>query len=300
MTRPCRRSSRPTPRRATCWPASRSPRTWSAPRRSLAYGPDPRYAFWIEPGKETADRGRKIVVASGDTRTGKVRRFEDPTATWSIAFHSGEHLDEDGQHLCANLRSFHTSWTRCDWKLTRDGGIVRAPKPSAHPKPALSALGLAGAVELGRTWTPAHDRLLVLSFREKGEEKRDLRLTIAGAGGKMERAVVLVAGEAAFDDRLLAEPERTLEYGELPSVEALDGSHALFHRGYSGLEDMVVDLRTGEVSRPCLGLEACDLAGRFVGDEKGGLRDLVSGASLVLSASDADWEAAPEVGPPCP
>jgi hypothetical protein len=266
-----------------------------------AYGPDPRYAFWIEQGPETKDRGRAIVVASGDTRTGKVRRFEDPSATWSIAFHSDEHLDEDGQHLCARLRSFHTMWTRCDWKLSKDGGIVRAPKPRAAPKPALSALGLAGAVDLGRAWTPAHDRLLVLSFRVKGEEKQDLRLTIAGADGKVERAVVLVAGEATFDDRLLWEPERTLEYPDLPSIEAIDGDHAIFHTGsINGLEDLVVDLRTGAVTRPCLGLESCDLAGRFAGDEKGGLRDLVSGASLVLSASDADWDAAPEVAPPCP
>jgi hypothetical protein len=135
----------------------------------------------------------------------------------------------------------------------------------------------------------------------KGEEKQDLRLTIAGADGKVERAVVLVAGEATFDDRLLWEPERTLEYPDLPSIEAIDGDHAIFHTGsINGLEDLVVDLRTGAVTRPCLGLESCNLAGRFVADGKGELRDLVSGASLVLSASDADWDAAPEVAPPCP
>jgi hypothetical protein len=42
------------------------------------------------------------------------------------------------------------------------------------------------------------------------------------------------------------------------------------------------------------------VVGRFVADGKGVLRDLVSGASLSLSATAEEWDAVPQVGPPCP
>jgi hypothetical protein len=265
-----------------------------------AYGPDPRYAFWIERGHETQDRGDAIVVAAGDTLTGKVHRFEDRSATWSIAFHSREHLDEDGRRLCAELSSFHGGWPVCEWKLTKDGHVVRDPKRSPGATPSLAALGLAGAVELGRVWTPAHDRLLVLTFREKGEVKRDLRLTVAGASGKVERTVVLQAADVLFEDNALRQAWRAHEYAPLPSVELIDGGHAVFHHGAGPMEDMLVDLGTGAVTKPCSGHDGCELVGRFAADGKGGLRDLVTGRALTLSASVADWDAVAEVAPPCP
>jgi hypothetical protein len=66
------------------------------------------------------------------------------------------------------------------------------------------------------------------------------------------------------------------------------------------MEEMVVDLRTGAVTRPCGGDRGCTVVGRFLADGKGVLRDLVSGASLALSPTAEEWDAVPQVGPPCP
>ncbi len=73
---------------------------------------NPAYAddhtlFWFEMGEDTKDAGRKMVVCAGDTTTGKVTRFEEPSQTWSIGFASYPFV-EDGR-LCTTIASFHTS-----------------------------------------------------------------------------------------------------------------------------------------------------------------------------------------------
>jgi hypothetical protein len=264
-----------------------------------AYGPDPRFVFWLEHGPETRDRGLRIIVASGDVQTGKVRRFEDRHATWSIALHSDEHLDADGEHLCADLHSFHTGWTLCEWRLSRDGTPVHDPKRAPRPAPSLAALGLTGATELGRAWTPSRRRQLVLSFREKGEMKRDLRLTVVGARGKPERVAILEAGEHSFDDRRLRDPDDD-QSPPPPGVEALDEDHAVFHEGAGSLEPMVIDLRTGAVEKPCHGHDRCAVSARFVSDGEGSVRDLVTGETWTLAASREAWASTPEIRRPCP
>jgi hypothetical protein len=264
-----------------------------------AYGPDPRFIFWLEAGPETPDRGRRIVVASGDTQTGKIRRFEDRDATWSIAFHSDEHLDADGEHLCAVLASHHSSWTLCEWRLAKDGTPLRDPKREPRPTPSLAALRLTGATELGRAWTPSRNRQLVLSFRTKGQSKRDLRLTVVDARGKIERTVVLEAGDLFFDDRRLPNQDDDAS-APLPAIEAIDDDHAVFHEGLGSLEPMTIDLRTGAIERPCHGHERCAVSRRVVSDGEGTVRDIVTGETWTLSASREAWEAAPEIHRPCP
>jgi hypothetical protein len=63
---------------------------------------------------------------------------------------------------------------------------------------------------------------------------------------------------------------------------------------------MVVDLRTGAVSKPCSGREECSVIGRYAVDDKGELRDVLTGAAMKLTASAAEWAAAPRAEAPCP
>ncbi len=265
------------------------------------YAPDPRYAFWFEMGPERRQGGVAVVVAAGDTRTGRVHRFEDRTDTWSIAFSSTAHVDPDSGRLCAELYSFHGGWTLCDWRMAAGGRVRRDPQPVRGPRPALASLGLAGATEVTRAWTPDHRRLLVLTF-VLGEQdiKRDLRLTIVDAAGKVERVAVLAAGELWLDDSGLREAWRAAEYPELPRVVPVDDAHALVLHGRGDVGDKLVDLRTGAVSDPCGGREGCVVAARFAIDPGGGARDVVTGRGFALSASAAEWAAAPHAEAPCP
>ena len=210
---------------------------------AAAYGPDPPFVFWLEPGPETRSRGRRVIVASGDTKTGTVRRLVDRESTWSIAFHSYEQLDADGQHLCAFMASFHTGWTRCDWKLAKDGAPIHDPKRVPRPDPEPRRARAHGR-DRARARVDAIAYQLVLSFRLQAETKRDLRLTIVDAQGKPERVTVLEAGECAFDDRLLTQPEEASN-PDLPRLEVIDDDHAIFHEGVGSLEPMVIDLRDG-------------------------------------------------------
>src|SRR5262249_32901620 len=82
-----------------------------------AHAPDPRYLFWFELGEEVRDGGRRIVVAAGDTVTGKVQRRRDPSARSGIGFSTTAHLDDTRTRLCVDVHSFHSSFTQCDWKL---------------------------------------------------------------------------------------------------------------------------------------------------------------------------------------
>jgi hypothetical protein len=66
-----------------------------------AYAPDPRYVFWFALGHFRAGRGFAVVVMTGDTKTGAVRRFEDPSVR-STALVGIPHLDEDGRRLCGD------------------------------------------------------------------------------------------------------------------------------------------------------------------------------------------------------
>jgi hypothetical protein len=266
-----------------------------------AYAPDPRYAFWFELGPERRDHGTAIVVAVGDTRTGRVQRFEDPRETWSIAFSGWAHLDAGGERLCADFASFHSGWTTCAWRLGPGGRARHDTRPAPASRPRLADVGLAGALELARAWTPDHRRSLLLTYRRaKDETKHDLRLTVVGAGGKVERVARLQAGEFLLDDRALDEPGNGDMYPNLPRVAPLDDAHAVVVHGVGSVEDKLVDLRTGDVSEPCSGHTDCRVVGRFTADPTGAMRDLLTGEVFVLSAGAAAFAAVPRAEAACP
>jgi len=239
-----------------------------------------------------------LIVVIADFKTGQVGRFEDPQATWSIAFNGTPYVDADGPRLCVNLASFHGSWNLCDWRVDAKGHIRRDPKSTA---PLDSPpVGPGGDIELGRLDMPKGDRRLVLSFRQKGETKTDLRLTLFH-GRKLERRVSLEPGELFFDDMALREAWRAHEYAELPRIAPLDESHVVILRGSGSLTDMVVNLDSGSVQKPCNGLDDCRVVGRYAVDSKEGvIVDVLSSAKMSLEPSAIDWATAPHVEEPCP
>lgn len=114
---------------------------------------NPAYAddhtlFWFEMGSDTKDAGRKMIVCAGDTTTGKVARFEEPSQTWSIGFSSYPFV-EDGR-LCTTIASFHTSFRACDWALS-GGKIVRSTAKAKAPpsRPVRASKGVAKPVCAG-------------------------------------------------------------------------------------------------------------------------------------------------------
>ena len=118
-------------------------------------GDNPAYAddhtlFWFEMGEDTKDAGRKMVVCAGDTTTGKVTRFEEPSRTWSIGFASYPFVEEG--RLCTTIASFHTSFRACDWALSggrivRSAGKAKAPSGRRGGASAGVAKPLCGAAE---------------------------------------------------------------------------------------------------------------------------------------------------------
>jgi hypothetical protein len=266
-----------------------------------AYTPDPRRAFWIERGPERKEGGPATVVAVGDTRTGRVQRLVDRRATWSIAVSAKAHLDETGAWLCGDFFAHRGFWTTCDWKVDKGGRAVRDPRPDPSRRPSPAALGLAGAVEVARAWTPRRERVLVLTFRRKGDEKRDYRLTVAAPSGKVERSVVLEAGEFFLDDSALNEGWTRTDGGPgLPGLEQVGDDKVVVTRGVGNLGLMIVDLRTGAVTKPCPSPDECGLVGRYLTLGAGTLREVSTGATVQLTPSAAEWEAAPRAEAPCP
>ena len=53
---------------------------------------------------------------------------------------------------------------------------------------------------------------------------------------------------------------------------------------------MVVDLRTGDVTKPCTDRDVCKLVGRYVVVAEGTLRDASTGATMTLAPSAAEWQ----------
>src|SRR5262249_19122691 len=156
-------------------------------------------------------------------------------------------------------------WSRCEWKLTASGGVVRDVYRDPGPKPALASLGAPGALEITRAWSPKHDRLAVLSLRRQNDIKRDLRLTVADAKGHVERNVALVNGEFYLDDSGIGVGETAAPgtYAIPPNLTFLDDTRLVVSPGVGSLEPMAVNVASGEVERPCKGIDSCALDGRF-------------------------------------
>jgi hypothetical protein len=266
--------------------------------QAVGFARDPRFVFWLERGPETKDAGAEVVVVAGDLRSGQLSRFADPGVTWSIALRTEPFLEEGSARLCARFVSFHGSWTHCGWKLDARGRLSKDARPSDSP--TSPRVGPGGIIELGMRALPKADLRLVLSFKEDGEAKSNLRLGVF-RGPKLERSISLEPGSFFFDDMALKEAWRAHEYPELPSIWPLDEHHVVVSRGTGSLTDMVVDVDTGAVTRPCKDQEDCSVVGRYAVHAKDGeLVDVLTGAKTQLGATASEWAATPHVEAPCP
>jgi hypothetical protein len=261
---------------------------------AAAYAPDPRFAFWLERGPETKRGGMNVIVRVADFKTGKVSRFDDAKSTWSIALHATPYVD--GARLCAEMSSFHGAWKLCNWKLDARGRVTRDAIPTT-PADA-PPIGPGGAIELGRAALPSGERL-ALRFHQKGDDKSALELAVTPANGK-ERLIALEPGTFFFDDNGLREAWRVNEVAPLPRIAPpIDVSHVVILPGIGSLTDMVVDIGTGAIQKPCDGRDDCHVVGRYAADRRGLLIDILTGAKTSLDISDSDWAEAADAENAC-
>ncbi len=275
---------------------------------SSAYAGD-HTIFWFEHGKDTRDAGDRMIVAAGDTRTGKVTRFDEPSQTWSIGFSSYPFF-EDGR-ICTTIASFHTSWRACDWVLSGDH-IVRSPEKPRGPTAA--TLGLKGTATLARAVSPSGERVALLTYRVTGKgeatKKSDLRVTFATIGGKKEASIVLEAGQIALEDSTGPQesgepsaPWASLAFFDEATISIFGGRMAqISAAGIATEKDgptWLVNARTG-VAKPLCGAEGCYRVGRFVVPGEGKIEDPLAGQVWDMTPGEAEWAAIPRVERSCP
>src|SRR5439155_423061 len=90
-------------------------------------------------------------------------------------------------------RAQRESRTFCDWTMKPDGRVLHDPKNGNGRAPTLASLGLGRALAVTRARMPKGDRQVLLTLRSNGPTVRDLRATVVGSTGNVERSIVLVA-----------------------------------------------------------------------------------------------------------
>ncbi|MCC6524446.1 MAG: hypothetical protein IT373_17435 [Polyangiaceae bacterium] len=279
---------------------------------AAAYGPDPRYVFWGEPGSKAGPQGLPaVVLAVGDTLQGTVARYEDRAASFEDG--SAAFASFDGAHgrLCLGFGMNSVAWRVCDWELVAGG---RATRSSG----ALQPMGVpVGARFLGQATSPSGDRRAALFERDLTGAARELAVAIA-AHGKLARTIAVRSGNLPWGPLEADGPYQRA--GVRPvGLAFFDERHLAVLPASDGTPDAAyLDVDTGSVQPLCNDApqkaDDCLLAGdgtaafgakvtnpRWISIwETDSLFDGTTGKTYSLKPTDAEWEKATRIVPACP
>ena len=285
------------------------------PAEGCATSDTPAYAnehtvFWFEQGAETKDAGRRLIVAAGDTVTGKVTRFADPEQTWSIGFSSYPFVE--GGRLCTTIASFHTSMRLCDWVLEK-GRVKRSPEGKDDPTARSLGLGKAAHTVLTAK-SPSGAKIALLTYTWTGKDedakKRDLRLTVATTKGVKEAGAVLFAGQIDMNDERppqetgeVEDPWAKIVFYDETRVAVFTGPVAVASGADLGAHvspAWLLDTTKGAAT-PLCGGGPCYPVGRYVAPGVDGkLVDPLTGQAFSLTPTEAEWQSALRIKKACP
>lgn len=260
----------------------RGPITSADPRacERTGIGRDPSGRSWVWFASGPAGDEGPIQVAVMDAETGRVRRFEDPSATWHMLAEVEPFFDPTRpDRICARYRGSGSTQTSESCHLSLGGARTHDVEPRRAPRRA-PRQDLARVVRaVPGSWATATSpsgHLAALSARVDGRARIDVRLTLIDQATDSRREVLLPG--ARYEGPL----------GWAPWLYFYDDEHLLVHGEDVG-PTFVVERARGEVT--ALGMAS--LEGRVLRLGEAGVFDPRSWKREDLATSERSWARAP-------